>query len=363
MSNEDSILKEYFQDPRIFADTFNFFLAETGLQVDPGMLRPLDTDQVLLPFGIDTETRLERFRDLLHALVSMTDGERTYLILGIENQAKVHLAMPVRNMLYDAMQYSSQIQAAARAYEAERQAAKQEKRDPAAKLQPGTEFLSGMKKGDRLIPVISLVIYYSPDPWDGPRTLHGMLNWEDGRDRFRSFVPDYALNLIEPAGILPEEFSRLTTPLKQVLEYIKYSNSYEDLLHIVDQDEEFRKLNRQTVRLLNQVAGAHISYTEQEESMDMNKALKDMIAIAVKEKDSVIQQKEDQLQVKDSLLLEKDGQLQKKDSELRDLQEQNLQRARKMISDGLTVPQIIDYTGLTEQEIQRLMVSGNLTVR
>ena len=332
MSNEDSILKEYFQDPRIFADTFNFFLAETGLQVDPGMLRPLDTDQVLLPFGIDTETRLERFRDLLHALVSMTDGERTYLILGIENQAKVHLTMPVRNMLYDAMQYSSQIQAAARAYEAERQAAKQEKRDPAAKLQPGTEFLSGMKKGDRLIPVISLVIYYSPDPWDGPRTLHGMLNWEDGRDRFRSFVPDYALNLIEPAGILPEEFSRLTTPLKQVLEYIKYSNSYEDLLHIVDQDEEFRKLNRQTVRLLNQVAGAHISYTEQEESMDMNKALKDMIAIAVKEK-------EDQLQ------------------------EQNLQRARKMISDGLTVPQIIDYTGLTEQEIQRLMVSGNLTVR
>ena len=93
--------------------------------------------------------------------------------------------------------------------------------------------------------------------------------------------------------------------------------------------------------------------------MDMNKALKDMIAIAVKEKDSVIQQKEDQLQVKDSLLLEKDGQLQKKDSELRDLQEQNLQRARKMISDGLTVPQIIDYTGLTEQEIQRLMASGN----
>ena len=72
--------------------------------------------------------------------------------------------------------------------------------------------------------------------------------------------------------------------------------------------------------------------------MDMNKALKDMIAIAVKEK-------EDQLQVKDS--------------EIRDLQEQNLQRARKMISDGLTVPQIIDYTGLTEQEIQRLIASGN----
>lgn len=172
MGKADTILKDYFQDPRIFADAFNFFLAGTGLHVDPRKLRPLDTEQVLLPFGIDAETRLERFRDLLRALVSMTDGERTYLILGIENQMKVHLAMPVRNMLYDAMQYSSQVQAAARSYESESRDAKQENREPEAKLLPGAEFLSGLQKGDRLIPVISLVIYYSPEVWDGSRTLH-----------------------------------------------------------------------------------------------------------------------------------------------------------------------------------------------
>ena len=136
----------------------------------------------------------------------------------------------------------------------------------------------GLQKGDRLIPVISLVIYYSPDAWDGPRTLHEMLNWEDGRNRFKAYVPDYALNLIEPVGILQEEFSWLTTPLKQVLEYIKYSNNHEDLLRIVEQDTAFKKMNRQTVRLLNQVAGAHISYSEQEETMDMNKAPPDKAA-------------------------------------------------------------------------------------
>ena len=355
MGNEDTILKDYFQDPRIFADAFNFFLSEKGLHVDPEKLRPLDTDQVLLPFGIDAETRLERFRDLLRALVSMTDGETTYLILGIENQARVHLAMPVRNMLYDAMQYSSQMQAAARAYEAENRIAKQEKRDPAEKLLPGTEFLSGLKKGDRLIPVISLVIYYSPDSWDGPRTLHEMLNWEDGRDRFRSVVPDYALNLIEPAEIPQEEFSKLTTPLKQVLEYIKYSNNHDDLLRIVDQDEAFKTMNRQTVRLLNQVAGAHISYTEQEETMDMNKALKDMLKIATdkvaKEKDAVIQEKEDMnkalkdmianaVKEKDSVIQEKEDQLQAKDSEIRDLQEQ----IRKLMA----------YSNLTEEQLRAL---------
>ncbi len=292
MGNADTILKDYFQDPLIFADAFNFFLSKTGLHVDARKLRPLDTDQVLLPFGIDAETRLERFRDLLNALVSMTDGKTTYLILGIENQRNVHLAMPVRNMLYDAMQYSSQVHAAVRAYESENKDAKQENRKPEAKLSPGAEFLSGLQKGDRLIPVITLVIYYSPDAWDGPRTLHEMLNWEDGRNRFKAYVPDYALNLIEPAGILQEDFSRLTTPLKQVLEYIKYSNNHEDLLHIVEQDAAFEKMNRQTVRLLNEVAGAHITYTEQEESVNMNKALKEMLDIAVekavKEKDATL---------------------------------------------------------------------------
>lgn len=342
MSYEDSILKDFFQNPQIFADAFNFFLAETGLRIDPRKLRPLDTSQVLLPFGIDAETRLERFRDLLRALVSMTDGETTYLILGIENQTNVHLAMPVRNMLYDAMQYSSQVQAVSRAYEAENKTAKKENRDPAARLLPGAEFLSGLKKEDRLIPVITLVIYYSPDPWNGPRTLHEMLNWENGRDRFRPFIPNYTMNLIEPAGIPQEKFSKLVTPLKQVLEYIKYSNNHKDLLQIVEQDKAFETMNRQTVRLLNQVAGANISYTEQEESMDMNKALKDMIADAVKNKDIAIQEKEEQLQ--------------KKDSEIRQLHEQTLQRARKMLSDGLTLPQIIDYTGLTEQEIRNITI-------
>ena len=39
----------------------------------------------------------------------MEDGETAYVLLGIENQTEVHYAMPVRNMLYDAMQYNQQV--------------------------------------------------------------------------------------------------------------------------------------------------------------------------------------------------------------------------------------------------------------
>lgn len=70
-------------------------------------------------------------------------------ILGIENQSNVHYAMPVRNMLYDAMQFSSQVEASALSHR------KEHDNKPTA-----DEFLSGWYKEDRLLPVITLVIYF-----------------------------------------------------------------------------------------------------------------------------------------------------------------------------------------------------------
>lgn len=39
---------------------------------------------------------------------------------------------------------------------------------------PG-EYLSGMKYGEKLVPVITLVVSFAEEKWDGPRTLHEML--------------------------------------------------------------------------------------------------------------------------------------------------------------------------------------------
>ena len=43
------------------------------------------------------------------------------------------------------------------------------------KLNPN-EFLSRMKRTDKFSPVITIVIYYGEEPWDGARSLHEMLN-------------------------------------------------------------------------------------------------------------------------------------------------------------------------------------------
>ena len=39
----------------------------------------------------------------------MQEDEAAYILLGIENQTDIHYAMPVRNMIYDALQYGKQV--------------------------------------------------------------------------------------------------------------------------------------------------------------------------------------------------------------------------------------------------------------
>lgn len=57
-----------------------------------------------------------------------------------------------------------------------------------------SEFLSGLKKEDRLHPIISLCIYYGEDEWDGPLCLIDMLKIPD---ELKLMISDYKLNLIQ----------------------------------------------------------------------------------------------------------------------------------------------------------------------
>ena len=86
-----------------------------------------------------------------------------YCILGIKNQTDVHYAMPVRNMLYDSMQYSNQVETARKSHKQAKNYGTHE------------EFLSGFHKDDYLLPVITLVIYFGADKWDAPRSIRKMM--------------------------------------------------------------------------------------------------------------------------------------------------------------------------------------------
>ena len=75
--------------------------------------------------------------------------------------------MPLRHMLGDAFSYLKEYNEIAKKYKDEKP--------------HGTpdEFLSKMKKTDRLHSVLTICIYYGETPWDGPRSLIDMLEIPD----------------------------------------------------------------------------------------------------------------------------------------------------------------------------------------
>lgn len=94
------------------------------------------------------------------------------------------MAMPVKNMVYDALQYAAQVEKAAKSHrKAEKERAKARKsgkdKDESFSGPSSKEYLSGFYRDDQLIPVITLVILFNPAPWDGPISIHEMLSVKD----------------------------------------------------------------------------------------------------------------------------------------------------------------------------------------
>ena len=206
MGNKDTITKDYINDPYIFADAFNYFLYNGESVILPEKLHPLDTTVTGVPYGADdAAVPVQKFRDTMKYFSGMEDGSAVYLLLGVELQSEVHYAMSVKDMVYDALQYASQVEETAKSHRRERKRKKGTQLGKIKKPNSG-EYLSGFYKEDRLLPVITLVIYFSPDKWDGPVCLHEMLAVTN--EKLLRFIPDYKINLITPEGLDKEQMER-----------------------------------------------------------------------------------------------------------------------------------------------------------
>lgn len=125
MGKKDTVTKDYVKNTKVFADLFNFLLYDGRQVINPDRLRELDSTAIALPFGDDgTVFPVQKFRDELKYLSAMEDETAAYLVLGVESQSEVNYAMPVKNMLYDALQYSGQVTSAARSRRETRRAEK-----------------------------------------------------------------------------------------------------------------------------------------------------------------------------------------------------------------------------------------------
>ena len=274
MGKFDAESKKYLSINRIFADAFNFLIYDGEPVIKPEALHAVDTTEIAIPYGHGARVPIQKYRDIMKIWAAMQDEDAVYVLLGGEAQNRVHYAMPVRDMLYDSINYVSQVDEAKRSYRNHGEdAGELSFEDGELKIRlTQEEFLSGFRKDDKLIPVITAVIYFGPDEWDGPTSIHDMLKVPD--ERMLRVIPNYSINLIAPARIDDEDFGKFNTDLGLAMKVIKYQKT--SAVEIIQQTNH-RKIDRGTAEFLNRVVNLNLVYQEpaEEGEVDMCKAMED----------------------------------------------------------------------------------------
>ena len=274
MGKFDAESKKYLSINRIFADAFNFLIYDGEPVIKPEALHAVDTTEIAIPYGHGARVPIQKYRDIMKIWAAMQDEDAVYVLLGGEAQNRVHYAMPVRDMLYDSINYVSQVDEAKRSYRNHGEdAGELSFEDGELKIRlTQEEFLSGFRKDDKLIPVITAVIYFGPDEWDGPTSIHDMLKVPD--ERMLRVIPNYSINLIAPARIDDEDFGKFNTDLGLAMKVIKYQKT--SAVDIIQQTNH-RKIDRGTAEFLNRVVNLNLVYQEpaEEGEVDMCKAMED----------------------------------------------------------------------------------------
>ncbi len=155
---------------------------------------------------------------------------------------------------------------------------------------PG-EYLYHFRAEDRLVPVATLVVYWGRKPWDGPRTLHGMMDFSmasrgqgsrygELEEGLRELVPDYPVHILDLSAV--EDYSSFQTELRLLFELYACRDSREKLQNYLDSHKECSRVDRETSHMLGMMMNIREleriqDNKEAEEGVDMCQALKELI--------------------------------------------------------------------------------------
>jgi len=268
MSECNDAMCDYLSNKEVFADFFNGVLFD-GNQEIKGENLDLHEKEYYGQKSSGHGPVPYRRRDIL-----MLDRNGTgYVVIGLENQNLVHHGMPVRCMEYDSREYVRQMAAIQKD---NRIMAKEQENF----WEDAGEFLSGLRKGDKLNPVVTVTFFHGNGEYEGCMELHNMLNWNQENEKYKPFVGNYHMNLVNLKDISEEKFK---TGLRELIGVMKRSEDKAAFdAYCTENEERFRNLDAETYQAISALT-KQWDFMKYQEScknevggIDMCKAIMDM---------------------------------------------------------------------------------------
>lgn len=263
--------KGYFSDDERYADIINGLACQGRQVVAKADLHELDTQTGFwhgMRFVSKWQDKVSRGQIRIRDCVRKAAFGVNFAIIGIESQEVTDYSIPLRNMAYDIGEY-------------EKQAAKirKEIRKSDKGLRVG-EYLYGFRKDSRLYPVVTFILYSGKEAWDGPESLHEILDFTDMPDELRKMVADYKIHLIEIRKL--KDTSVFKTDVRQVFDFIRCSEDKKALLELVEKDDYYRNMEEDAFDVVSHYTNAAElvetkEYYGKDGRIDMCKAIKDLM--------------------------------------------------------------------------------------
>ena len=215
---------EFFEDNRRYADIINGVVCKGQQLVSQENLSELDSRSK------------GKFRDAVRKVAFGVN----FAIVGIENQDEIDYEFPVRIMEYDVARYRRQISAI-----------KKSVREKGEKLKPG-EYMYGFKKNSRLHPVTTIVLYAGEEQWDGPESLHEIIDFTDIPESLRESVQDYKIVILDIRRL--KDTSIFQTDVRQVFDFIRCSENWDALYDLVSSNPYFQSMDEDAYEIISKYA-------------------------------------------------------------------------------------------------------------
>lgn len=219
----------------------------------------------------DGKAILERTNDIT---MKQTKDGSLFAVWVVANQNKIDYSMPARVMLQEALEYDKQLKAMKR---------KNKESGKDGTWADAGEFLSKIKRTDRLNPVITLVVYWGNEKWQGAETLHDIINFGKNvelAEKLKCMIPKYPLHILDLAE--NQNYESFQTELRTLFELYARRNDKNRFKEYLQNREECKKLDAETIwtlgKLVNIKALREYEAERKEEEIDMCKAFDEWLA-------------------------------------------------------------------------------------
>ncbi len=266
MGQREDVLIRFYEKNRYFAALLNgwVFAGRRGIRAE-------DLREKSARYMGESGRRKKVFRSRYRDIVKRLEGIQFRVIIGMELQSYVDYTAPVRAMDYDVLEYCAQIK--------NLQSQNRKNRRLNAK-----EYLCGLRKADRLLPAVTLFLYFGKEPWDAAEDLYGMMDMEKVPDELKACVANYPVRVLDVYHTADERLQEFPDEISSMFLFLKYQENKEKLLELAETEPGFRNMSRDLYETLSvctneqELQKIQARHMNAEGEVNMCRAIRELVA-------------------------------------------------------------------------------------